>query len=280
MASDSNVAPVIVRRKKVIAAGGHHGGAWKVAYADFVTAMMAFFMLMWLLNATTEKQRKGIADYFSPVAPISRMSSGSDGMFMGESVFAADTLPKMGVGASSLHETLSETPAGGTDPMGEAAGSEEDQAQETAFKEVQNVLLGLRGESMVDDNWLRHMISRVTDEGLTFEFFDLPDKSLFDETGAPTDLLHSIVRAIETLSVDLSNDVAVEAHVATMPVVKRKDLSWDTSSRHAQTVSDLFIDYGLAKDRIRRITTYGDREPADENLMSVRNNRVEVIFLK
>jgi len=115
MASDSNVAPVIVRRKKVIAAGGHHGGAWKVAYADFVTAMMAFFMLMWLLNATTEKQRKGIADYFGPVAPISRMSSGSDGMFMGESVFAADTLPKMGVGASALHKTLSDTPAGGTD---------------------------------------------------------------------------------------------------------------------------------------------------------------------
>src|SRR6056297_3830776 len=104
MATDRNVAPVIIKRKKVIAAGGHHGGAWKVAYADFVTAMMAFFMLMWLLNATTEKQRKGIADYFSPTAPISRLSSGSDGMFMGESVFAADVLPRMGVGASSLQE--------------------------------------------------------------------------------------------------------------------------------------------------------------------------------
>ena len=94
MATDRNVAPVIIKRKKVIVEGGHHGGAWKVAYADFVTAMMAFFMLMWLLNATTEKQRKGIADYFSPTAPISRLSSGSDGMFMGESVFAADVLPR------------------------------------------------------------------------------------------------------------------------------------------------------------------------------------------
>jgi len=50
-----NLAPVIIKRKKVIASGGHHGGAWKVAYADFVTAMMAFFMLMWLLNATTDE---------------------------------------------------------------------------------------------------------------------------------------------------------------------------------------------------------------------------------
>jgi hypothetical protein len=59
MGAHANVAPVIIKRKKVIKSGGHHGGAWKVAYADFVTAMMAFFMLMWLLNATTETQKRG-----------------------------------------------------------------------------------------------------------------------------------------------------------------------------------------------------------------------------
>ena len=59
-----DAAPIIIKRKRGAAAEGHHGGAWKVAYADFVTAMMAFFLLMWLLNATTEEQRKGIADYF------------------------------------------------------------------------------------------------------------------------------------------------------------------------------------------------------------------------
>ncbi|TMV82609.1 chemotaxis protein MotB, partial [Thioclava sp. BHET1] len=88
MAGHNAAAPVIIKRKKVIAAAGHHGGAWKVAYADFVTAMMAFFMLMWLLNATTEKQRKGIADYFSPKIPVTRVSGGGDGAFGGESVFS------------------------------------------------------------------------------------------------------------------------------------------------------------------------------------------------
>ena len=78
MAAGSN-APVIIKRKKIIKGGGHHGGAWKVAYADFVTAMMAFFMLMWLLNATTEKQRKGLADYFNPTIPINRISGGGEG---------------------------------------------------------------------------------------------------------------------------------------------------------------------------------------------------------
>ena len=67
MANDQTVAPVIIKWKKIIAADAHHGGAWKVAYADFVTAMMAIFMLMWLLNATTEQQKKGIANYFSPL---------------------------------------------------------------------------------------------------------------------------------------------------------------------------------------------------------------------
>src|SRR6185436_19507105 len=65
----------ILIRKEEVVEGGHHGGSWKVAYADFVTAMMAFFLLMWLLNATTEEQRKGLADYFSPNSVLSHNSS-------------------------------------------------------------------------------------------------------------------------------------------------------------------------------------------------------------
>ncbi len=68
--------PIIIIRREEVVEGGHHGGAWKVAYADFVTAMMAFFLLMWLLNATTEEQRRGLADYFSPNNVMARTTSG------------------------------------------------------------------------------------------------------------------------------------------------------------------------------------------------------------
>ena len=78
-----------------------HGGAWKVAYADFVTAMMAFFLLMWLLNATTEQQRKGLADYFNPSIPISRTSGGGNGAFGGDSILSENTLLGNGSGTSS-----------------------------------------------------------------------------------------------------------------------------------------------------------------------------------
>ena len=76
---------IIIKRVKKGGHDGHHGGAWKVAYADFVTAMMAFFLLLWLLNATTEAQKQGIADYFSPTA-LSMSSGGAGGMLGGQTI--------------------------------------------------------------------------------------------------------------------------------------------------------------------------------------------------
>ena len=78
--------PIIIKKEEIIA-GGHHGGAWKVAYADFVTAMMAFFLLMWLLNATSEEQRRGLADYFTPNNVLSSGASGNGRIFGGRTPF-------------------------------------------------------------------------------------------------------------------------------------------------------------------------------------------------
>jgi chemotaxis protein MotB len=87
-AKDSkNGRGTVVIKKEEIVEGGHHGGAWKVAYADFVTAMMAFFLLMWLLNATTEAQRKGLADYFTPMNAMSRSTSGNGQPFGGHTPY-------------------------------------------------------------------------------------------------------------------------------------------------------------------------------------------------
>ena len=87
----SEVRPIIIKKKKGGGGDGHHGGAWKVAYADFVTAMMAFFLLMWLLNATSEEQRKGLADFFDPSLPISKTSAGGAGMLNGDTMLSEDT---------------------------------------------------------------------------------------------------------------------------------------------------------------------------------------------
>src|SRR5689334_7477302 len=106
----------IIRKRHEDGHDDHHGGAWKVAYADFVTAMMAFFLLLWLLGATTEQQRKGIADYFSPTTSVTSTSSGGDGLLGGQTIASANgalkatgavqlTLPIAPAGADSNEET-------------------------------------------------------------------------------------------------------------------------------------------------------------------------------
>ncbi len=276
MSRDSNVAPVIIKRKKIVAGGGHHGGAWKVAYADFVTAMMAFFMLMWLLNATTEKQRKGIADYFSPTIAITRVSGGGDNALGGDSVFSEDTLPRMGTGATSLNPAAQDA-ANGAISAEEAAGRE---AEEEAFELVEEMLMGRGGESMVADDLLTHIVTRVTDEGLVIELYETEVDRLFDADEAPTALLRTLAEIVVMASAAVTNPVALEAHTAAFPRALAEDPSWHVSGQRVDAFRKLLIEKGLAAAKIRRVTAHGDREPVLDAPMDRRNNRVEVVFLR
>src|SRR3954465_12824304 len=106
--------PIIVKKIYQEAHGGHHGGAWKVAYADFVTAMMAFFLLLWILGATTEKQRKGIADYFAPTLIEMKLKrAGSNGGPGGDSVVAKDNYPHKAAQTGSKSLTIPKDATGG-----------------------------------------------------------------------------------------------------------------------------------------------------------------------
>ena len=112
-------ATIIIRREEGGGAG-HHGGAWKVAYADFVTAMMAFFLLMWLLNATSQEQRQGLADYFTPSNALSRASSGSGKPFGGRTPFSEGQLVS-DRGAQAVIPGHSEAPQEQDDPESDLA---------------------------------------------------------------------------------------------------------------------------------------------------------------
>jgi chemotaxis protein MotB len=276
MGGDSNVAPVIIKRKKVIAGGGHHGGAWKVAYADFVTAMMAFFMLMWLLNATTEKQRKGIADYFSPTIAMARVSGGGDGALGGDSVFAENTLPRVGTGATSLRpqEERSENDSYKDKDDGTNAAEKEE------FEKVEDVLMGRGGESMIADDLLEHIVTEVTDEGLVIEFFETEAARLFDDLANPTPLMQDLALVLARASEVVTNPIAIEAHTMTYPIVLAENPTWDLSQKRANAFRGLLLRRGLEDRRIQRVTAYADREPRYENRMDQRNSRIEIVFLR
>ena len=272
-------APVIIKRRKIVVEGGHHGGAWKVAYADFVTAMMAFFMLMWLLGATTEKQRKGIADYFNPTVPVVRASGGGSGAFGGDSIFAENTLAQNGVGAGLDRATADRQASGANgirqgDPKGDSA------AVGGEFDKVQKALQGRSGESMVSELLRRHVVTRLSDEGLVIELFDDPADGLFTEDGQPTALMATLIDYVVPVVDLVENEVAVQAHSRSIPEALRADPPWSRTMTRAEATRALLTDAGLSSHRIQRVAGFADRKPVTQNPMSPRNDRIEIVLLR
>ena len=270
MAGQGNVAPIIIKRKKIIVGGSHHGGAWKVAYADFVTAMMAFFMLMWLLNATTEKQRKGIADYFNPTIPLSRVSGGGDGAFGGDSVFLNDAMAQSGTGVAN------------GDPNADTTVPAAAQAlDERAFEQLSQNLTAKGGESMTMEHLMRHVVTRVTDEGLVIEIFDLPDAPLFlAETAEPIATTRQIMALLAEVLALATNRIAINSYVKTYPITLVTDPTWDLTTARAQSVRVMLETQDLDPKRIARVTGHGDRAPVTADRSAMRNNRIEVVLLR
>ncbi|MEI4232671.1 flagellar motor protein MotB [Roseovarius sp. D22-M7] len=276
----SNVPPVIIKRKKIVAGGGHHGGAWKVAYADFVTAMMAFFLLMWLLGATTEQQRKGIADYFSPTLPLTRISGGGDGAFGGDSVFTEDTLAKNGIGASDKYATDSREARGATGLLPEGASDPDIRADDADLEKLEDMLTARSGESFVSDELRQHILTRVTDEGLVIELFDLEGRPLFVEADQPTRLLEDLSALVASVATLVENDIAVTAHARARPITLASNPVWDITIDRSNQLRRMLEAGGVVPPRMKRTTGHADRSPAVADPMAVRNNRLEIILLR
>ncbi|WP_224816436.1 flagellar motor protein MotB [Hasllibacter sp. MH4015] len=274
--AENELRPLIIKRKKVSGDGGHHGGAWKVAYADFVTAMMAFFMLMWLLNATTENQRKGLADYFSPSIPVARISGGGDGAFGGDSPFSEEVLAQDGTGATSLR------PTEGRQALGlEGTEHEDDAADSAELSEIEGSLTGEGGDSLVSDLARPHIETRLSDEGLIIEIFSRPGAPLFDaDTGAPQPWMAELMETMADLFNTVTNGVAVEAHIATEPLVRASASGWQRTTERAQLIRTMLERAGLDGQRVVRVTGHSDREPAIDPPISPRNDRIEIILLR
>lgn len=264
MADAGSNRPLIVKRKKVVSGGGHHGGAWKVAYADFVTAMMAFFLLMWLLNATTEQQKKGLADYFAPTIPLSRTSGGADGMFGGDSV-------------SSVESMI----ADGTFTTAPGENADEIAAELAALEGLEEELLGRGGESARMDELLQHIVTRLTDEGLIVEIFARPGAPIFDGPGSePMPVLVEIVDMVAELSQMVTNPVAIGAHLPARSVVVAENPVWPVSAARADSVRRMLEIGGLEPARVHSVTGHADRVPVAEDPSAPRNDRIEIIFLR
>lgn len=249
-----NGPSIIIKRIEGVAEAGHHGGAWKVAYADFVTAMMAFFLLMWLLNATTQEQKTGLADYFTPSIAQTAMATGA------------------GDGTEEGVRHAIEAPL----PESDGAGDFDQLA-----KAVQDSLTGTGAESAQLTNLLRHVVTRMTDEGLVIELGDLTDAPLFvEDTARPQPALTELTGIIAGVIRHVRNDVAVAGHVRAYPETLVASPVWPLSEERAHAVRDLLERQGFEPRRVQRVTGYADRKNRRANPMDPLNNRVELILLR
>ncbi len=282
MADASNgLAPIIIiKKKKKVSGDGHHGGAWKVAYADFVTAMMAFFLLMWLLNATTEEQRKGIADYFNPTIPISRISGGGSDGLNGSSIFTEQTYAKMGTGATAS-STLAKTKPLTQDEAAEFSESspapltEEEQAAAVAQLEMM-----LSGES---EALSEHIQVKLSPEGIVMGLVDSDDVPLFAlGESNPTGLLVELVAKVTESFGAFGNNIKVVGHTDSLAF--RDDYkfdNWDLSTERANVARRMLVEEGFPLERIQEVSGRADTDLlVPDDPYAAQNRRISITLLK
>ncbi|APZ98626.1 flagellar motor protein MotB [Sphingopyxis sp. QXT-31] len=266
--------PIIV--KKVIEAphAGHHGGAWKVAYADFVTAMMAFFLLMWLLGATTEKQRKALADYFAPTLVQSKQdTAGSNGLFGGDSLVAADKYPH---GAAQTGTKSMTIPRDATGGPREASGRE---MQRANFQKLAKSLL----REVQAKSEIRRLAPNIrfteTREGLRIDIVDDADFSMFVVgTNQLTPDATRLFAEIAKIVAEVPNQVMIRGHTDASPWSAKTGMNnWRLSVERAEVARQYLAFRGIGSDRFSRIEGVADTEPyVPSDRFDPRNRRISV----
>ncbi len=282
---------IIIKKVKKGGHGGHHGGAWKIAYADFVTAMMAFFLLLWLLSAVSQVQLQGIADYFAPTV-TSKSESGS-GQILGGTTIAqdgslSDTLsrppsvtmnlppPKAGSGGAALQDKT-EPPK----PTPEEIKAKAEQASfEKAQKDLQKALKALPefkklAKSLIVDN---------TPDGLRIQIVDQSGLAMFPSGKAnmyprTKELLKMVVGVINKMPQKLS----ISGYTDAVPMGggTHDYTNWELSSDRANSVRRLLVDAGVAKTRISRVVGKAATDPLlPKDPTNARNRRLSILLLR
>jgi len=276
-AAGKTPAPVIVK-KITIEEAGHHGGAWKVAYADFVTAMMAFFLLLWLLGATEEDQRKGIADYFTPtLVKMRQKSAGADGMLGGSSITDVDSYPNAMGQTGTRAITI---PRGLTGGPVEGGGRGELEADK--LRELREAI----EDKLVQRRELQHLARQVrvmrAPEGIRIDLFDDADFSMFTlGTTILTGEAEALLDIIGETLADQPAPLILRGHTDSLPWRPGVPANnWSLSTGRAEATRQELIRSGIPAERFARIEGVADREPLiEDDPTDPRNRRISLLLL-
>lgn len=293
--------PIIIIKKVKKGGGGHHGGAWKVAYADFVTAMMAFFLLLWLLNVTTAEQKAGLADYFAPTAS-SRSESGAGGVLGGQTMVVdgsrisdrgqvnvtvaisppAEDTPGMKHKDNDKDFTKDKDKDGALDEkeLARQLAEREQKAFEEARDQIRQAIQDV--PELADLN--RNLIIDMTPEGLRVQLVDQDRQSMFPSgTAEMHDRTRLLLQKVSQIVNRLPNRISISGHTDATPFRGGDNGygNWELSTDRANASRRVIVDSGVPASRIDNVIGKADSDPLiASDPTNPANRRISIVLLR
>ena len=279
MAGDAKkLQPIIIKRVKK---GGHgvHGGAWKIAYADFVTAMMAFFLLMWLLGSTTEGDKKGIADYFGSPLKMALLASGSG---------AGDAAHIVKGGGQDLTHTTGQVKRGEIEAPRDTINVQKLKAEQARAEVVRLQDLQRKVESMIEANvrlaaLKSQILLDMTQDGLRIQIVDQDRRPMFPSGSAVVEAtMRELLREIGALLTEVPNRLTLEGHTdaQAFSTGERGYSNWELSADRANASRRELVAGGLSDDRVLRVQGLAASNPLDRrDPLAPANRRISIVVM-
>jgi len=275
--SDDSTRPIIIKRKKVVA-GGAHGGAWKIAYADFVTAMMAFFLLMWLLGSTAKGDLQGIADHFQNPMKVSMQGGSGSG----------DATSVLKGGGKDLTRQSGQVKRGDVEVKKSTSFSKEAQAEFRRKERERLESLKAEIEKMIEQSpqlaqFKKQMLLDITSEGLRIQIIDEQNRPMFDSSSADLkpytrDILRQIGKALN----GVTNRISLAGHTDASQFSGGETgfSNWELSANRANASRRELVVGGMDDSKVIRVVGLASTVLFDKNdpLNSV-NRRISIVVL-
>lgn len=276
MGVEDKTQPIIIKKKVV--KGGHHGGSWKVAFADFATAMMAFFLLLWLLAAMESEERAGLSEYFQNPsafegrAPVPGQAPG-DGTGVDPSIIDFEGLPEL------MEDPESVAPPSGIDDetLDDLAEARDREALET----LQEALEEAVEQSQALEPFKDQLLLDITPDGLRIQIIDRENRPMFDSASArPLQHADAILRELASLINKVPNRISITGHTDARPLLRPDYTNWELSADRANAARRALIAGGAEPDQIARVVGLAASVPFNrENPEAAINRRISIIVL-
>jgi len=273
--ADDTQRPIVIKRIKKISGGGHSGGAWKIAYADFVTAMMAFFLLMWLLGSTTKAQMEGIAQYFK--TPLKVALAGGEG--------AGDASSVIKGGGQDLTRRAGQVKQGEVESK-KAINMEANRSEKQESARLENLKATL--EKAIESNpkmsqFKKQLKIDIISEGLRIQIIDDKNRPMFDSGGAVMkSYTRDILREIGKTLNEVPNRISLSGHTDAVAYFggERGYSNWELSADRANASRRELAVGGLEDGKVLRVVGLGSAIPFDkENPNDPVNRRISIIVM-